>query len=101
MMDKICGKRIVKGVTLFVNSWVIDWDKKVFYDEFGNLGAFIPEIWLNLNGSLRTDLPLPVLSQGTRNYLVSKCLLITPLWYSIACQGPLREYRWRRPTMWP
>ncbi|KAK1721829.1 hypothetical protein BDP67DRAFT_586654 [Colletotrichum lupini] len=101
MKDKICGKRVVKGVTLFVNSWAIEWDKKVFYDQYGDLEAFIPERWLDLDGGLRTDLPLLVLSQGTRNCLVSKCLLITPLWYSIAFQGPLREYRWRRSTIWP
>ncbi|KAF4783304.1 cytochrome P450 [Colletotrichum scovillei] len=71
MKDEICGKRIVKGATLFANSWAIGRDKKVLDDEFGDLGAFIPERWLDLNGRLRTDQPLPVLSQGTRKCLAN------------------------------
>ncbi|KAK1675660.1 cytochrome P450 [Colletotrichum godetiae] len=73
--DEIYGQRIVKRATLFANSWAIGRDKEVFGEEVGDLGAFIPERWLDLDGNLRTDLPLPVFGQGRRSCLGKRVAL--------------------------
>ncbi|GKT87809.1 cytochrome P450 [Colletotrichum tofieldiae] len=67
--DVIHGTRIVKGATLFANTWAIGRDKQVFGEEVGDLGAFVPERWLDVDGNVRTDLPLAVFGQGRRSCL--------------------------------
>ncbi|GKT52085.1 fumitremorgin C synthase [Colletotrichum spaethianum] len=67
--DEIYGTRIVKGATLFANTWAIGRDKEVFSEEVGDLGDFVPERWLDVDGNVRTDLPLAVFGQGRRSCL--------------------------------
>ncbi|KAK2050680.1 cytochrome P450 [Colletotrichum somersetense] len=67
--DEMCGTRIAKGATLFANAWAIGRDREVFGEEVGEVGAFVPERWLNVDGSVRTDLPLTVFGQGRRSCL--------------------------------
>lgn len=67
--DEICGKRIFKVASLFAISWAIGMDKDVFGEEVGDMGSLIAEKWLDLDGSLRADVPLPVFGQGRRSCL--------------------------------
>ncbi|KAK2029844.1 cytochrome P450 [Colletotrichum zoysiae] len=67
--DEMCGTRIAKGATLFANAWAIGRDREVFGEEVGEVGAFVPERWLGVDGSVRTDLPLTVFGQGRRSCL--------------------------------
>ncbi|OBR13689.1 Cytochrome P450 [Colletotrichum higginsianum IMI 349063] len=67
--DEILGKRIVEGATLFANSWAIGRDKEVFGEEVGDLGDFVPERWLDVDGGMRTELPLAVFGHGRRSCL--------------------------------
>ncbi|KAK2011098.1 cytochrome P450 [Colletotrichum eremochloae] len=67
--DEIHGTRIAKGATLFANAWAIGRDREVFGEEVGDLGAFVPERWLDVDGNVRTDLPLMVFGHGRRSCL--------------------------------
>ncbi|GJC95640.1 cytochrome P450 [Colletotrichum higginsianum] len=67
--DEILGTRIVEGATLFANSWAIGRDKEVFGEEVGDLGDFVPERWLDVDGGMRTELPLAVFGHGRRSCL--------------------------------
>ncbi|KAK1999916.1 cytochrome P450 [Colletotrichum falcatum] len=67
--DEIHGMRIAKGATLFANAWAIGRDREAFGEEVGEVGAFVPERWLDVDGSVRTDLPLAVFGQGRRSCL--------------------------------
>ncbi|KAK2061656.1 cytochrome P450 [Colletotrichum caudatum] len=67
--DEICGRRIAKGATLFANAWAIGRDREVFGEGVGDVGAFVPERWLDADESVRTDLPLAVFGQGRRSCL--------------------------------
>jgi cytochrome P450 len=63
--DEFQGVKIAKGVTIIANAWAIGQDEKVFDSSLSNVQDFIPERWLQ-DGNLRSDLPLPVFSQGRR-----------------------------------
>ncbi|WQF75635.1 Putative cytochrome P450 [Colletotrichum destructivum] len=67
--DEILGTRIVEGATLFANSWAIGRDREVFGEEVGDLGDFVPERWLDVDGAMRTELPLAVFGHGRRSCL--------------------------------
>ncbi|KAK1987220.1 cytochrome P450 [Colletotrichum cereale] len=67
--DEIHGTRIAKGATLFANAWAIGRDGAVFGDEARDVGAFVPERWLDAGGGVRADLPLAVFGQGRRSCL--------------------------------
>ncbi|WYZ40222.1 hypothetical protein EsH8_IV_000563 [Colletotrichum jinshuiense] len=73
--DEIYGTRIAKGATLFANAWAIGRDEKVFSEALGDLGAFVPERWLDGDGGLRTDLPLTVFGHGRRSCLGKRVAL--------------------------
>ncbi|KAJ0161873.1 Fumitremorgin C synthase [Colletotrichum tanaceti] len=68
--DEILGTRIAEGATVFANAWAIGRDKEVFGEEVGDLGDFVPERWLDVDGSMRAgELPLAVFGQGRRSCL--------------------------------
>ncbi|KAK1599178.1 cytochrome P450 [Colletotrichum navitas] len=67
--DEVHGTRIAKGATVFANAWAIGRDRDVFGEEAGHVAAFVPERWLDLDGSVRADLPLAVFGQGRRSCL--------------------------------
>ncbi|OLN81626.1 Fumitremorgin C synthase 2 [Colletotrichum chlorophyti] len=73
--DEIYGTRVVKGATLFANSWAIGRDKAVYSEAVGDLGAFVPERWLDEKGRFCSDLPLPVFGQGRRSCLGKRVAL--------------------------
>ncbi|KAL0930847.1 cytochrome [Colletotrichum truncatum] len=73
--DELNGTRIAKGATLFANAWAIGRDSKVFSEEKGDLGTFVPERWLDGNARVRTDLPLAVFGQGRRSCLGKRVAL--------------------------
>ncbi|KAM0270897.1 hypothetical protein ACHAQH_009259 [Verticillium albo-atrum] len=65
--DEFQGVKIVKNATIIANAWSIGRDEAVFDESLGDLQEFAPERWLDDQGKVRNDLPLPVFGQGRRS----------------------------------